>query len=136
MHLALPINSANVGHTNIDVDLGSEFDALGFRPMEAVPFDLAILKGPGGTNESLAPEADGAQVSHEAMNDFARAEVPSGSFNAYSAAGRKMKRKQKSPTKRDRDWKEVSGLLSELYPTEDLDVVMKEIKDKYGFEAT
>lgn len=120
----------------IDVNLGFDLNSFNVRPFEFDSFDLATLELPAETNGSLPPKANGIQNLHEARDYLARGELPSSSSYVHSIARPRTKRNRKAPTKKDKDWKPVRGMLTQLYPTEDLDVVMQKIKDKCGFEAT
>jgi hypothetical protein len=129
------ISPATSAQGQMAVDFKSDLNPFDFIPFESGSFDLAI-ESFSETNGSLSPKANSVQNLHEAGNNFASTELPSGSSNIHSETRPRAKRNPKAPTKKDNDWKRVRGMLTQLYPTEKLEVVMQEIKDKYGFEAT
>jgi hypothetical protein len=116
-------------------DLQSDLNPFDFIPFESGSFDLTI-ESFSETDGSFSPKANSVQNVHEAGSDLACTELPSGSSNVHPATRPRAKRNPKAPTKKDNDWRMVRGMLTQLYPTEKLEVVMQKIKDTYGFEAT
>ena len=136
MDVAQPICLATSVPDLMDVDFGPGPNSFALSPFECGSFDIAMIESPTETNGSLSPKPNGVEHLHEAGNDLASVKPPAGSTEVYLATRLKRKRNRKAPTKKDKDWKRVRGMLTELYPTEKLEVVMQKIKEKYGFEAT
>ena len=136
MDVAQPICPATSVPDLMDIDLGPSHNSFALSPFECGSFDLATIESPAETNGSLSPKANGIEHLHEAGNDLASIEPPAASTEVNLAARPKQKRNRKAPTKKDKDWQRVRGMLTELYPSEKLEVVMQKIKEKYGFEAT